>query len=37
MAAVTSLRIVLAIILVPAVAADSGDAFSNNLFAGITP
>lgn len=38
MAAVMCLRIALAIILVPAVAASSGgDAFSNSLFAGITP
>ena len=37
MAAAMSLRIALAIILVPAVAASSGDAFSNSLLGGITP
>lgn len=38
MAAAVSLRIALAVILVPAVAASKeGDAFSNNLFGGITP
>ena len=37
MAAAGSLRIALAITMVPAVAANPGDAFSNDLFAGITP